>query len=83
FIQWPFIIEGLIIGLVGALVSVVLLKVLYAGLAFKLQQSIPFLPLVFKSSQLSMIYIIVGLVGTILGILGAYLSVKKTLKSTI
>lgn len=83
FIRWPFIIEGLIMGLVGSVIAVIVLKFFYLFFTIRFQTTIPYFPLVFDSFTLNMIYGFVALVGTFLGVLGAYISVSKSLKSTI
>lgn len=83
FIQWPFIIEGLIMGLVGALISIVFLKSSYFFFAMRVQSALPYVPLVFDSWSLNWVFLGVALVGTLLGILGAYISVSKSLKTTL
>jgi len=82
FIQGPFIIEGVIIGLFGSLISVGFLVFSYKFLAVKLQSSLPFLPLIFDQLVLNRIYLIVIVTGIILGIVGAYLSISKVLKTS-
>lgn len=81
FIRWPFIFEGFFIGVLGSVVSIGVLKYTYGLLAAKLQYLLPFLPLVFDSYRLNMIYLFVGVVGITLGSVGAYLSVSRSLKS--
>ncbi len=83
FIQWPFIIEGLIMGLLGSVISIVFLKSSYFFFAFRFQKTLPYFPLVFDSFSLNMVFFSVAVVGTILGILGAYISVSKSLKTTL
>lgn len=80
FIKGPFIIEGIIIGLIGSLISFVILKISYDLMIYQVLQIMPFLPLVTDQVKLSLIYLIVGGVGTFLGMLGGYISVTKTLK---
>ncbi|MGE4169229.1 MAG: permease-like cell division protein FtsX [Candidatus Margulisiibacteriota bacterium] len=83
FIRWPFIIEGLLMGVAGSVIAVVFLKFSYLFFAAKFQESLPYFPLVFDAFKLNMLYLCVALVGTTLGVLGAYISISKTLKSTI
>ena len=81
FIKWPFIIEGLLIGLFGSLISLFILKTSYTAFAVRFQNSFPFFPLVFSSHKLMFIYVFLVVSGTGLGILGAYLSVSRSLKT--
>lgn len=80
FIKWPFILEGVIIGVVGAVVSLTILNLIYGIVVIKLQQSLAFFPLVFNEKELMAIYFLVGTTGTFLGMLGGYISVSRSLK---
>jgi len=81
FIRWPFIIEGLFMGVAGSFVAVIFLKASYLFFSVKLQNLLPYFPLVFDSFILSLVYLAVFVLGAILGIVGAYISVSRTLKS--
>jgi cell division transport system permease protein len=82
FIKWPFIIEGIMIGIIGSAVSFGILKVLYDIVVLEISVALPFLPLVMDQTNLIMIYMIVGCVGVLLGMLGGYISVSKSLKGS-
>ncbi len=82
FIRGPFIIEGVIIGAAGSFVSVVFLMISYKFFAMQLYESLPFLPIIFDQGILNTIYIVVIFTGLSLGILGAYLSISRVLKTT-
>ena len=81
FIKWPFIIEGVMIGLFGAIFSLFFLKVGYTLFLYKIQQSIPFLPLVIESGMVNIVYLSVILSGVFLGIFAAHISVSSSLKT--
>ncbi|NDC82613.1 ABC transporter permease [bacterium] len=81
FIRWPFIIEGLIIGVIGSVFSIVFLIFGYSFFVMRFQEKIPFFPLVYSHFTLNIIYLGIFIVGTTLGVLGAYLSVSRTIKS--
>lgn len=80
FIKWPFILEGVVIGLAGAVFSLTILNIMYSVIVIKLQQALPFFPLVFSEKELIMIYILVWAAGFFLGMLGGYISVSRSLK---
>lgn len=80
FIKWPFIIEGIMIGCIGSAFSFVILNVSYEVVIFQLSQALPFLPLVSDQTNLFAVYLIVGCVGIVLGMLGGYISVSKSLR---
>ncbi len=81
FIRWPFIIEGLIIGIAGSVVSISTLSFGYSLFIMRFQETLPFMPLVYDRFVLNIIYLAIFCVGTFLGILGAYLSVSRTVKN--
>ena len=83
FIKWPFIIEGVMIGVIGSALSVSILMSSYEFIASRLIEALPFLPLVFDVGSLLSIYALVAIVGTFLGMLGGYISVSKSLKEEI
>ena len=80
FIKWPFIIEGILIGIMGSTFSISILAFSYTTLSLELMKALPFLSLVTDGRKLIIIYSIVGFVGTLLGMLGGYISVSKSLK---
>ncbi|MFC1752063.1 permease-like cell division protein FtsX [Thermoproteota archaeon] len=82
FIRWPFIIEGLIMGLLGASFSVIVLRFSYLIFSLRFQENIPFFPLVFDKVTLGIIYSAVIGVGAFLGVIGAYISVSRSLKTS-
>lgn len=79
FIRVPFLIEGLIQGITGAVAAVVLLFLGYSFLVGKIHQIAPFLPLITASGELVRLAIQLVLMGMILGLLGALLSLRKIL----
>jgi len=84
FIRWPFIIEGIIIGLVGAVVSFVITVYLYNALETYINSEavisgmslIRMLPLKDIGGQILFVYIIIGVV---MGTVGSIISVRKHL----
>lgn len=81
FIRWPFIIEGIILGVIGAFISVLILNIGYSMLTSKLSQDIL---LGFQLVGVSYIwkYIIWEFIicGVIIGTLGSIISMRKFLK---
>lgn len=80
FIRWPFIIEGLLMGVLGGMISIIALKFSYDMMINRLQAALPFVPVIKASFALSIIYLMVIVLGTVLGMLGGYISVSKILK---
>lgn len=79
FIRVPFLIEGLLQGTVGALVAVAMLFAGYSFLLQEIHKIAPFLPLVTASGELLRLGAQLTLMGMILGLLGALLSLRKIL----
>ncbi|MCU0641501.1 MAG: permease-like cell division protein FtsX [Candidatus Margulisbacteria bacterium] len=83
FVKWPFIIEGVIIGLLGGGVACLVLKVSYESTVLRLTQALPFLPLVGDTFLLTAIYAVTVIGGMALGIMGGYISVSRALKNEV
>lgn len=85
FIRWPFIIEGMIIGLVGSIVSFVLTSYLYnevealisdMAISNGIDNLLKLVPLEAIGVQIVMVYLIIGMV---MGAAGSVISVRKHL----
>lgn len=79
FIRWPFLIEGIILGLIGALLSVFLLSLLY-GYAIDIIRSkliiFELLPLKDIIKQTAVYFAVMG---AVIGAVGSGISIKKFL----
>ena len=80
YIRWPFLIEGIFIGLIGALVACVLLFFGYQGIAAYIQDSLAFVPLVTDNLALLAMGRDILIFGGVLGFLGSFLSVIRYLR---
>jgi cell division transport system permease protein len=80
FIRWPFFIEGIMLGSVGALMSILLLSWGYSSLVSSLQTALFFIPLVYQQSLLINIYLSLFATGAVLGVLGTYISLNRFLE---
>lgn len=79
YIRWPFIIEGIIIGILGAGIAVVLLYFSYRYAYTQTQISLPFISLPSPSvikDWLSWQFLIAGM---LIGALGSFFSIRKHL----
>jgi len=83
FVKWPFIIEGILIGVIGGFLSFVILKLSYDTIISRISAALPFLPVVTNQTLLTGVYIVMILGGTALGMLGAYISVTRILKAEV
>ena len=79
FIKGPFLFEGLFMGILGSLISVLFLKFSYDFLIYKASVYVPFFPVFQNALSLNLIFFGVFCLGSLLGIIGAYISVSKTL----
>lgn len=82
FIRWPFFIEGLLLGIIGAATPIAILDVGYmlllgqlsSRLSFSFIELLPLFPLVYQISILLLI------IGSFIGIWGSMTSVRRFLK---
>jgi cell division transport system permease protein len=81
FIKCPFLLEGFVIGCIGGATSVGFLYLIYSLLIQQAIQKMPFIPFVTNTTSLYYIYGFVLGIGTIIGTLGAYISVTRSLKT--
>lgn len=77
FIRWPFLLEGIILGFGGALVSVVLLNQIYGALIQQVYESLAFLPLIPQYPFITNISLVLLVIGTVIGALGSTISLRK------
>lgn len=83
FVKWPFIIEGVFIGVMGGAISFFVLKLSYEAIMARVALALPFLPTVTDQGVLEIIYFAMFFGGMFLGMLGAYISVSRVLKSEV
>jgi cell division transport system permease protein len=80
FIRWPFLLEGVVFGTVGALISTGIVSLGYILISAKLHSALPFIfPLVDSGAMVHAIFGILMLAGTVMGLAGSYISVSKFL----
>lgn len=79
FIRAPFIIEGLLIGLSGSVASAILLKISY-DLVYSRVINELFFVVLSSSGLMIMVYLIVMLSGTFIGMIGGVISVTSSLR---
>ncbi len=80
FIRWPFLIEGMILGSVGAVIAVFLLIEAYTVLTEQIYQKLVFLPLIPKYPFLTYVSILLVVAGTVIGALGSTISLRRFMK---
>ncbi|MDO9534221.1 MAG: permease-like cell division protein FtsX [Bacillota bacterium] len=80
FIRWPFIFEGLILGLSGAVIPIIILFYSYQVADVWMQSNIVFIALIPPHEIINeMVKILIPL-GIALGVLGSFISVRRFLK---
>lgn len=77
FIRWPFLMEGMVLGFLGAIVATVLLRNLYTAVTAKIYSTLAFLPLIPEYPFLNHITLLLLVVGTAIGALGSTISLKR------
>lgn len=80
FIRWPFMMEGLMLGLSGALLAVIFISKGYHILFRYVKQLAPFIPLLGEQLINGGLFWIISLVGLGFGTMGSVMSIKKFLK---
>ncbi|MDQ6884032.1 MAG: permease-like cell division protein FtsX [Candidatus Dormibacteraeota bacterium] len=81
FVRWPFIVEGLFVGVVGAVVAVLIVGFGYRPAVSNLQSVLIFVPLAFDPVYLRLVLAAMLAFGLLLGSVGSYLGVRRFLKS--
>jgi cell division transport system permease protein len=79
FIRWPFIIEGVALGLLGALISIIMLWVFYAYVSNLISKDLMLFPLVTTSQLLNTVGYGFCILGFLIGGIGSTLSIRKFL----
>jgi cell division transport system permease protein len=80
FIRWPFLIEGMLLGAVGALLPNFLLTYLYGRTVAWAEFNLVFLPLVSPQTVLGDMTRMLLVLGTGIGCLGSLVSIRRFLK---
>ena len=78
FIRWPFFIEGIGLGAMGSLLSIIILATAYGSLLSRVD-TILFMPLVGGTDVLINLYLSLFAAGAVLGIIGTGISINKFL----
>lgn len=80
FIRWPFMIEGIMLGLAGSLIALLLLSKGYSLLIQYIKQLAPFIPLLGERLINRQMFVLMTTLGAFFGALGSILSLKKFLR---
>lgn len=79
FVKIPFMVEGVMIGIISAIISILLLSLVYKTLTLSIEQIIPLSTIPFLSilGNITLGFILTGI---IFGLLGGSISIRKYLK---
>jgi cell division transport system permease protein len=80
FIRWPFIMEGIFLGLGGTVISLLLLSKGYDLIYDYIRHIAPFIPLLSERVVIQGMFWIIAVVGVSFGAIGSSMSIKKFLK---
>lgn len=80
FIRWPFLLEGMTLGFLGAIVASFFINSIYAALLNKIHATLAFLPLLPTSPLLGYVTLFLLAAGMGIGALGSYISLRKFLR---
>lgn len=84
FIRWPFIVEGIIIGVVAAAISLLVIGLLYNWVATQLMSSVLItrlgVILVNFTDMFSLLVVVYAILGIGMGVIGSMISMKKYLE---
>lgn len=80
FIRWPFVMEGMVLGLLGSIIAAMVLRTAYTAMAEKVYETLAFFPLIQEQPFLTYITIVVVISGMVVGAIGSAVSIKKFLK---
>lgn len=77
FIRWPFILEGVGLGIIGGGVSALALRSFYSAMVAKIYESLAFFPMVEQYPFMHYVTIALVVAGIFIGILGSTVSLKR------
>lgn len=77
FIRWPFILEGVGLGLIGGSVSALTLRSFYSAMVAKIYETLAFFPMVEQYPFMNYVTIALIVAGILIGILGSTVSLKR------
>ena len=80
FIRWPFLLEGMALGFMGALVADLVLNNTYVALASNIHATLAFLPILPAYPLMYYVDVFLLLAGTGIGALGSYISLRQFLR---
>ena len=80
FIRWPFILEGIGLGIIGGTLSAFALRNFYAAMETKIYTTLAFFPMIEQYPFMNYVTISLIIAGIFIGILGSTVSLKRFLQ---
>ena len=80
FIRWPFILEGMVLGLIGGMIAALVLRSFYAAMAAKIYGTLAFFPLMPQYPFMNYVSFALIVSGMAIGMTGSAISLKRFLK---
>lgn len=80
FIRWPFVLEGMLQGLIGALLAIILIVLANKLFIENLVRQMPFLPLTLTGISVIKIFMALISTGIVIGAIGSALALRRHLK---
>lgn len=80
FIRWPFIIEGLVLGVLGSGLASIVLVYLYRAVLRSVEANLPILPMLGANPLLGNVVKLLLTTGGLIGMVGSTISLRKFLK---
>lgn len=80
FIRWPFLLEGIILGLVGGGIAAICLRIIYHQITEEIYEAMAFFPLIPEHPFIDYVTITILICGIIIGASGSTISLKRFLK---
>ncbi len=80
FIRTPFLMEGVIQSLIGALLAILSVVAIQAAVLPKLREAVPFLPVDLAGGTMFQLALILVFAGMLIGLLGSGLALRRYLK---
>ncbi|MBR2519319.1 MAG: permease-like cell division protein FtsX [Selenomonadaceae bacterium] len=77
FIRWPFILEGVALGIIGGGVSALALRSFYSAMISKIYESLAFFPMVEQYPFMNYLTLALICAGIFIGTLGSTVSLKR------
>jgi cell division transport system permease protein len=80
FVRWPFVLEGLVQGLVGAALAALLVVATNSLFVSWVREAVPFVPVAANAVNTLTVLAVLVAVGALIGILGSVVSVRRFLR---